>query len=130
MIDFEPNEQTRLIIEGVRRFIQNEVKPEEEKLSEILYKNPDGLGPDGRKLPELLAARNRIFKRSADAGYLNAHMPERVGGSGISHVDVFFLRKDFQSERAPFTLPFFPPSCTEDRRAFSVFFCCRRNSCR
>ena len=93
MIDFEPGEQTRLIIEGVQRFIRNEVMPEEEKLSGILHENPDGLAPDGRKLPEVLAARNRVFKKSADAGYLNAHMPEAVGGSGISHVDVYFLRE-------------------------------------
>lgn len=93
MIDFEPSEQTRLIIDGVQRFIETEVKPEEENLSALLHENPDGLGPDGRKLPELLAARNRIFKKSAEAGHLNAHMPEAVGGSGISHVDVFFLRE-------------------------------------
>ena len=94
MIDFEPNEQTRLMIDGIRRFIKNEVSPEEESLRGILRANPDGLDKEGRKIPELLAARNRIFKKSADAGFLNAHMPKDVGGSGISHVDVYFLREE------------------------------------
>ncbi len=91
MIDFEPNEQTQLMIDGVRRFIKNEVLPEEEALKDILRTNPDGLDGEGRKVPELLASRNRIFKKSAEAGFLNAHMPQDVGGSGISHVDVYFL---------------------------------------
>ena len=94
MIDFELNEQTKLMIDGVRRFIKNEVVPEEESIGGILKFNPDGLDMEGRKIPELLAARNRIFKKSADAGFLNAHMPEEVGGSGISHVDVYFLREE------------------------------------
>lgn len=94
MIDFEPSEQTLLMIDGVRRFIKNEVLPEQEALRDILRTNPDGLDGEGRKLPELLASRNRIFKKSAEAGYLNAHMPQGVGGSGISHVDVYFLREE------------------------------------
>jgi len=92
--DFEPNEQTTLMIGAVRRFIKNEALPEEERLKDILRVNPDGLDGEGRKLPELLAARNRIFKKSAEAGFLNAHMPQEVGGSGISHVGVYFLREE------------------------------------
>jgi len=94
MIDFEPGEQTKLMVDSVRRFIKNEVVPEEGKLKAILHDNPGGLDREGRKIPELLSARNRIFKKSAEAGFLNAHMPEEVGGSGISHVDVFFLREE------------------------------------
>ena len=64
MIDFEPAQETKLMIEGVRHFIQNEVSPEEEKLKKILRDNPEGLDATGRTIPELLAARNRIFKKS------------------------------------------------------------------
>lgn len=94
MIDFQPGEPTRLMIDGVRRFIKNEVVPEEEKLKDILQDNSGGLDKDGRKIPELLSARNRVFRKSAAAGFLNAHMPKEVGGSGISHVDVYFLREE------------------------------------
>lgn len=94
MIDFQPTVATKLMVDGVRRFIRNEVVPEERKLKESLRDHFGGLDREGRKVPELLAARNRIFRKSAAAGFLNAHMPKEVGGGGISHVDVYFLREE------------------------------------
>jgi alkylation response protein AidB-like acyl-CoA dehydrogenase len=82
------------MVDGVRRFIKNEVVPEEEKLKPFLKENFGGLDKEGRKIPELLSARNSIFRKSAEAGFLNAHMPKEVGGSGIGHIDVYFLREE------------------------------------
>lgn len=93
MIDLEPSPQAELMRAGVVTFVKKEVEPEEAALEKVLRSNPDGLDPTGRKLPEVLTARNRIFRKSAAAGFLNAHMPEAVGGSGLSHVDVYFLRE-------------------------------------
>jgi acyl-CoA dehydrogenase len=83
-----------MICDGIAGFIKKEVGPEEEALRKIYLTNPDGLDQNGRKLPEVLAARNRIFRKSAQAGFLSAHMPESVGGGGISHVDVYFVREE------------------------------------
>lgn len=94
MIDFEPAEQTRLMINNVRHFIKSEVVPEEDRLKGIMLNNPQGLDKEGRKIPELVEARNRIFRKSAAAGFLSAHMPPEVGGGGISHADVYFLREE------------------------------------
>ena len=94
MIDFEASAQAKMIAGGVAGFIKTEVLPEEDALKKVLLLNPDGLDPTGRKLPEVVAARNRIFRKSAAAGFLNAHMPEEVGGSGLGHVDVYFLREE------------------------------------
>lgn len=93
-MDFEQSEQSKMICEGIARFIRNEVEPEEAKLKALSVKNPDLLDLEGRKLPEYLAARNRVFRKSAEAGFLSAHMPEEVGGGGLSHVDVFFVREE------------------------------------
>jgi len=94
MIDFEQSTESKMICDAIAGFIKKEVIPEEAALSNIYSTNPDGLDLEGRKLPEVLAARNRIFKKSAEAGFLSAHMPESVGGGGLSHVDIYFVREE------------------------------------
>ncbi|MEM6496017.1 MAG: acyl-CoA dehydrogenase family protein [Pseudomonadota bacterium] len=92
-MSFEPTENGQMLLSKVSDFVATVVRPEEEALSEIYAKNPDGLDAEGRKLPAILAARNRIFKASANAGFLSAHLPTEVGGLAISHVDVYHLRE-------------------------------------
>ena len=92
-MSFESTANGQMLIDKVDDFIAGVVKPEEEALAEVYVKNPDGLDGEGRKLPEILAARNRVFKASADAEFLSAHLPVEVGGLGISHVDVYHLRE-------------------------------------
>jgi alkylation response protein AidB-like acyl-CoA dehydrogenase len=92
-MSFEPTRAGRKLLGQVEPFIRDVVMPEEERLTQIYAANPDGLDASGRKLPEILAARNRIFKASAQAGFLSAHLPPEAGGLGISHVDVFHLRE-------------------------------------
>ena len=94
MIDFEQSSESKMICDAIAGFIKKEVVPEEAALKHIYATNPDGLDLAGIKLPEVLAARNRIFKKSADAGFLSAHMPESVGGGGLNHVDIFFVREE------------------------------------
>ena len=92
-MSFEPTSAGQALLDKVPAFISNVVRPEEEALAEVYATNPDGLDANGRKLPEIVAARNRIFKASAEAGFLSAHLPPEVGGGGISHVDVYHLRE-------------------------------------
>ena len=92
-MSFEPTPAGQALLDKVPDFIANVVRPEEEALKSLYAANPDGVDADGRKLPEIIAARNRIFKASADAGFLSAHLPPDVGGGGISHVDVYHLRE-------------------------------------
>ena len=92
-MSFEPSSAGQELLNRVGAFIDDIVQPEEEQLSASFAANPDGVDGDGRKLPEILEARNRIFRASAEAGFLSAHLPREVGGLGISHVDVFHLRE-------------------------------------
>ena len=92
-MSFEPTPAGQALLGKVPDFIANVVRPEEEALASLYAANPDGVDADGRKLAEIIAARNRIFKASADAGFLSAHLPPDVGGGGITHVDVYHLRE-------------------------------------
>ena len=92
-MSFEPSSAGQALLDKVAGFIEDVVKPEEAALAEIYAANPDGLDAEGRKLPQIIEARDRIFKASAEAGYLSAHLPKEVGGSAITHVDVYHLRE-------------------------------------
>lgn len=89
----QPSEAGKALIARVDDFIADAVEPEQAALAEVYATNPDGLDLEGRKLPEVVAARNRIFKSSAENGFLSAHLPAEVGGGGLSHVDIYFLRE-------------------------------------
>ncbi len=92
-MSFEPTPAGTKLLNNIAEFMSSIVKPEEAALADLYARNPDGLDADGRKMPEILGARNRIFKASAEAGFLSAHLPVDVGGLGISHVDVYHLRE-------------------------------------
>lgn len=90
---FEPSDACRRLLGEVDAFVTDHVQSEQDALAHIYATNPDGLDLEGRKLPEIVAARNRIFKKSADAGFLSAHLPVAVGGGGLSHQEIFYLRE-------------------------------------
>lgn len=90
---FEPSEACQRLLDHVDTFIAEHVQTEQVALAHIYATNPDGLDLEGRKLPEIVAARNRIFKKSADAGFLSAHLPEEVGGGGLTHQEIYYLRE-------------------------------------
>ncbi len=65
------------VLEGVKAFIQREVRPVEDSYA-------DELGRTGTiRAAEQLRERRRLRRRSAEAGFYGAGMPEDVGGGGV-----------------------------------------------
>ncbi|MBI3659657.1 acyl-CoA/acyl-ACP dehydrogenase, partial [Candidatus Acetothermia bacterium] len=60
MIDFTPSEETRMIVKGLRSFIEKEVKPIEEKHREYFESEHKRLNEDGSLKPEVKAAIDKV----------------------------------------------------------------------
>jgi acyl-CoA dehydrogenase len=88
MVDFSSNEEVSLIKETVDEFIAQEVTPLESEHDNLL--NPDfrRLGEDGRQKPEAVELMEEVRRKSGEAGIYGMHMPEDVGGFGLSTTEV------------------------------------------
>ena len=79
MIDFEIPEETRLLIETVRRFVEAEVRPLETEVEELARIPPDKLATVKGKAQAL--------------GLYAMNMPAEVGGGGLSTVDTCLVEE-------------------------------------
>jgi len=94
MIDFTPTEETRMIVKGLRSFIEKEVKPIEEKHREYFENEHKRLNEDGSLKPEVKAVIDKVRMRSGELGYYGMHMPADVGGGDINRVGMFFAHRE------------------------------------
>lgn len=94
MVDFAVPDDVRMIRDAVGAFVEKEVKPEEKKLAHLLEDERRSLTDEGLLRPEIVEAVRRIRKKSADAGYYAMHMPESVGGAGVSKVATYLAWKE------------------------------------
>ncbi len=100
-ISFEPDEETRLILDSLTEFIEQEVKPIQADLGET-YRNPRLRNtPEGHLHEDVVAAIQQIRKRSADAGFYAMNLPEDVGGGGVSNVTWYLAKKTVASAGVP-----------------------------
>ena len=76
--DLEP------LIEEVHEFIETEVKPVEREYREYLGDPLTYLDADAKLRPEVHAAQATVREKAGDAGLYALHMPESVGGGGLS----------------------------------------------
>ncbi|MDY7080879.1 MAG: acyl-CoA dehydrogenase family protein [Halobacteria archaeon] len=82
-VSFAVDEETRLILDSLDDFIEDEVKPLEEDLPDNpRLRNQE----DGRLVDEVLEAMETVRKKSADAGFYAMNLPADVGGEGVSNV--------------------------------------------
>ncbi len=79
MIDFQIPEETRLLVETVRRFMEAEVQPLEEEME-----------ANERVAPEIIAA---LKAKAIELGLFAMNMPEDVGGGGLSTVDMCLVEE-------------------------------------
>jgi acyl-CoA dehydrogenase len=88
-IDFAPTAEFELIKKQLDEFIESEVKPIEEEYDHLIGEGgrQNAADPDGSMSDEFLEVTQRIRKKSAEAGYLTMHLPERVGGGGVNLID-------------------------------------------
>ncbi|WP_408959728.1 acyl-CoA dehydrogenase family protein [Natrinema sp. 74] len=92
-VSFDTDEETALILDSIDEFIDREVEPIVEDLGDT-YTNPrKGHHENGRWTDELLAAREEIRRKSAEAGFYAMNLPEDAGGDGISPVTWYRAKK-------------------------------------
>src|SRR3989304_1120482 len=73
-MDFNLSDDIKEINDAIKRFVDKEVLPLEEK-----HKEEIGEGRFNKKVRELGAG---IRKKSVELGYYTLHMPEKAGGGG------------------------------------------------
>ncbi|MDY6765573.1 MAG: acyl-CoA dehydrogenase family protein [Halobacteria archaeon] len=95
---FKTDEETRLILNSLDEFIEQEVEPLEDELGEK-YTNPRlRLRENGQPVEEVLDAVKEVRKRSADAGFYAMNLPEEVGGEGVSNITWYRANKHVASK--------------------------------
>ncbi len=81
MIDFSVGEETKMILESVRRFIREELAPHEAEVEEVQFVRPD-------------LARD-LRSKAKKLGLFAMGMPEDTGGGGLSAVDMCLCEEEF-----------------------------------
>ena len=94
MVDFSVPEEVQMIRRGLRSFLEREVQPLEEQYKHYWEDERARLDEEGRLVPEFKQALDQVRKRSAELGYYGMHMPEEVGGGGISRVGMVYAFKE------------------------------------
>jgi acyl-CoA dehydrogenase len=82
-VDFTVPDELQQLLESFRSFLEREVRPVEERFAPQFQE--DVLSE------EILEEAVRLRRRSAELGFYAAHMPESVGGSGLSNLGYSLL---------------------------------------
>lgn len=91
-MDFEPNEQQRLIVEQIRRFVHEEIIPLEAKLD-----------PDASELPK--EDFDRLSDMVRGMGLWGLDVPEEYGGAGVDLVTRTLIAFEMSQHRAGLYVP-------------------------
>ena len=87
-VSFAVDEETRLVLDSLASFVEEEVHPREAALGET-WSNPRlRHEDDGRLVPEVLEAIDEVRRASAEAGFYAMNLPEpgADGDDGVSNV--------------------------------------------
>ncbi len=85
-MDFAIPEEVRQLQVSLKKFLEREVLPLEEKHKDVVA--------EGRFTPEVLDLGRQIRRRSVELGFYTLHMPETVGGGGLSTLGLSVLREE------------------------------------
>jgi acyl-CoA dehydrogenase len=85
-VSFETDEETRLILQSLDDFIEQEVEPLEDELGDTWTNKRKRHEVDGRYVPEVREAIQEVRRRSAEAGFYAMNLPVEDGGEGVSNV--------------------------------------------
>ena len=92
-MDFKIPPRVAPILETIESFYEAEVRPLEEALRDRLADRSASLAEDGRRHPEIWQARREIMRASAQAGLYSLHLPESIGGGGLSRTEMLFVEE-------------------------------------
>ncbi|MBI2754756.1 MAG: acyl-CoA/acyl-ACP dehydrogenase [Betaproteobacteria bacterium] len=81
-MDFIIDPDTVAIAEAVLRFVEREVLPLQQRHHELLGSERTLFDASGRYVPEVLALRQQVRKRSAELGFYTLFGDEKLGGGG------------------------------------------------
>ena len=84
-MDFRLTEDEKQIVDAVKKFMEREVLPLEEKHKAVVW--------DGKFTDEVRALGAGVRKKSVDLGYYTVGLPEKMGGGGLSHVGMTAVRE-------------------------------------
>ncbi len=99
MVDLSPTPRVSAILDRLSAFIEGQVEPLERDLERRLAERglpPGGLWnlePNGALHPLVWETKKEVARRSAAAGFYNLHLPEDVGGGGLSRSEMFFVEE-------------------------------------
>jgi acyl-CoA dehydrogenase len=100
-VAFETDEETRLILQSLYEFVEQEVEPIADELGETLTNPRLGHEPNGRLTDEVLDAIERVRQQSAEAGYYAMNLPAEVGGEDVSTVTWYRANKHLAETDVP-----------------------------
>ena len=81
-MDFTIDPDTVAIAEAVLRFVEREVLPLQQRHHDLLGSERTLFDASGRYVPEALALRQQVRKRSAELGFYTLFGDEKLGGGG------------------------------------------------
>ena len=81
-MDFTIDPDTVAIAEAVLRFVEREVLPLQQRHHDLLGSERTLFDASGRYVPEVLALRQQVRKRSAELGFYTLFGDEKLGGGG------------------------------------------------
>jgi acyl-CoA dehydrogenase len=85
-VSFGTDEETRLILQSLDEFVESEVEPVEAELGDTWTNERKRHEDDGRLVPEVREAVQRVRRKSAEAGFYAMNLDEEDGGEGVSNV--------------------------------------------
>jgi alkylation response protein AidB-like acyl-CoA dehydrogenase len=85
-MDFSISEELTALRASFRSFLDREVRPVEERFAERFWR--------GELDEEMREAATAVKQRSCAEGFYAAHMPESVGGWGLSNLGMTLLVED------------------------------------
>ena len=94
-MDFALTEEQQMIVETVRRFVEDEIYPHEQEVDRT------GIVP-----PELA---ERIKAKTMELGFYACNFPESVGGPGLSHLEFALVERELGRGSYALTHYFFRP---------------------
>jgi len=81
-MDFTIDPDTVAIAEAVLRFVEREVMPLQQRHHDLLGSERTLFDASGRYVPEAMALRQQVRKRSAELGFYTLFGDEKLGGGG------------------------------------------------
>ncbi len=104
MVTFELAPGEARVIRDLGAFVESEVVPLQERYQPMFDHEGVGILPEGTLHPDLLRASRELRRRSAKEGFYAMHLPEEMGGRGVSFCGLLQAHKEVFRHGLGFTL--------------------------